>query len=271
MSYPYPPLLSLLKFFCTPDEYKQRIKPHIGWRGGIKNPPIGDAYWQVVPLYTYAICPICRHEYREPADTYSLGGWGPYPDLMPALYVIPSEYPTNPPCAHFLGIHAFLNLHGHLPTEVDYLSNRTGEVPYLTPWFFPDDIESYAVLHALPICRLEAEQFVPRYTIFSLTYFSQQPKEVLQRHYAEEAEYAKGDPEYYGTTVCPAPIYPVRLDEALYDLSAWAARGQLGWLDFTRADTPLRIGAGLQLPETYRNIQGNRNIYVWRKGKMHPW
>jgi hypothetical protein len=162
-------------------------------------------------------------------------------------------------------------LHDQLPREIEYLNNRTGEVPYLTPWFFQDDMESYVVLHALPICRTESNQFAPTYTMFSLTYFSQDPKLILQRHFAVEAERGKGDPEYHPATVYPAgSIYTQHYDETLYDLAQWAVRGQLGWLDFTVADQPLRLGVGSQLPETYQRIHGNRKTYVWRKGSIQP-
>jgi len=269
MDYPYPLLLPLLQILCTPNEYRRVKALYLSnVKAGIKHPSLVDEYWRIVPHYTYAYCPICQARYHEPADTYSIDGWGMYPDLKKTLYNIYSTYPR---CPHFLGIHAFFNLHGNFPNEVDYLSNRAGEAPYLTPWFFPDDIASYAVLHALPVCRIEAEQFVPRYTAFSLTYFSQHPKLVLKRHYAVEAERGKDDPEYYPAIFYPAPVYPARIDEALYDLPAWVARGQLGWLDFTQANMPLRIGVGLELPEIYRAIQGSRNTYVWRKGKIHPW
>lgn len=296
MSYPYTSLLSLLELRCTPDEYRRLTAPHVSYRRGIKKPHPEDPYWQVIPHYVYAHCPMCHVQYREPADTYSIRGWGSPSILRETLYVLPGEYPTNPPCPHFLGIHTFLNLHGNLPSELTYLENSTGEVPYLTPWFFPIDIESYAVLHALPICRIEAgvsvelvqpgipvshalpifrieaDRFVPSYTVFSLTYFSQQPKEVLRRHYAEEAERGKGDPEYFPATVHPPrPLDTRGYDETLYDLPAWAARGQLGWIDFTQANTPLQIGVGSQLPEIYRQIQGSRKTYVWRNGEMRPW
>ncbi|MGQ0603749.1 MAG: hypothetical protein ACT4QE_18875 [Anaerolineales bacterium] len=272
MDYPYPPLVPLLQFHRTPDEYRRLKALYLSSLvGGTKYPSPVDEYWRIVPHHTYAYCPICRTQYREPADTHELRGWGPSQDLLQVLYGVPGEYPTNSPCPHFLGIHAFLNLHGNLPSEITYLENSTGEVPYLTPWFFPGDIESYAVLHALPICRIEADQFVPRYTVFSLTYFNQDPKLVLKRHYAVEAERGKNDPEYDAATVYPpGAIYTGREDETLYDLPSWAARGLLGWLDFTQANTPLQIGVGSKLPEIYQQIQGSRKTYVWRKGRIHP-
>jgi hypothetical protein len=170
-----------------------------------------------------------------------------------------------------LGIHRVLNLHGQRPVEVGYLSNTTGEVPYLTPWFFPADIAGWAVLHALAICGREAEQWVPRYTVFSLTYFSADPQEVRRRQYAGEARRGAGDPEFY-----PGMLYPpgthtqVDYDESLYDLPAWAQRGQLGYMDISNPQLPLRMGPGTALPAMYQHIAGDRRTYVWRKGQRQP-
>jgi hypothetical protein len=169
-------------------------------------------------------------------------------------------------------MHVFLNLHDKQPKEVEYMENNTGEVPYITPWNFPDGLESYAVLHALPICRIENTQFVPRYTVFSIAYFSRD-LDLLFRHFSTEAEAAgvKDDPEYYPATVWPpGNMNTHQYDESLYDLTAWAERGQLGWLDVTKTDQSLCLGMGMQLPEMYRQIKGRRWRFVWDKGRIKP-
>lgn len=271
MSYPYPPLLPLLQFRCTPDEYQRAIALHIR-RGRIAKRSVGADYWRIIPTYTYAECPVCHARYREPADTYSIRGWGSYGFLLKTLYAFERHYPTRSHCPHFWGIHMFVNLHDELPGEIEDMVNHTGEVPYITPWNFSEDLESYAVLHALPICRIENDKFVPRYTVFSLTYFSRD-LDLLRRHFAAlaKAEKVQDDPEYYPSLVWPpGHVDKQQYDESLYDLTAWAERGQLGWLDVTRADQPLRLGAGLQLPEMYRHIEGRRWKYLWEKGCIQP-
>jgi len=172
-------------------------------------------------------------------------------------------------CAHFFGIHAFLNLHEVPPPNTYYWPNATGEVPYVTPWFFPDDIPTYAVLHALPICRIEEDTFVPTYTVFSLTYFSQDRKEILTRWRERVRNEGLDDPEYYPTLLATPYSYSDQAHRtARYDLAGWAYRGKLGFLDITQPDLPLSIGKGTELPEIYRNIQGRLAKYTWSRGRL---
>jgi hypothetical protein len=201
-------------------------------------------------------------QYCEPADTYSLAAWNAHEILHQTLFVY-EQYPRPTPCAHFMGIHKFINLHDQVPTEKDYFANHTGEVPYLTPWFFPEDIKTQAVLHALPICRVDRDRFVPSYTVFSLTYFSQKPREVLRRHFQAEAKNLKDDPDYH-----PPTVHPPWGGDQLYDLAQWAQQGKLGWLDVTQLGLPLRLGQGAELPTMYRQIAGSRRVYTWRNGRL---
>jgi hypothetical protein len=272
-SYPYPELVPQLQFRCTPAVYQQVVAEYIISRSGRFVLPCSEVlqttkYWQLLPQYTFARCPICGNCYTHSADTYSLRGWNASNDRLLALY---RYVPYQPLCAHFLGIHEFMNLHDQEPSELGYLANSAGEVPRLTPWFLPEDIPSFAVLHALPICRIEAEQFVPAYTVFILTYFSENPGLLLERHYQTEAERGRGDPEYYpGFFSLPGLTrnYDEKLSAPYYELDQRADRGQLGWLDYTRADLPLCLGTGKRLPGIYRHVEGRRYMYTWRDGRF---
>ncbi len=252
MKYPFTALFPQLQFLCTPAEYTQILSPLARKWGAF--PPQKEDYWRIIPAYIYAYCPICRFPCREQADTYSLRVWGGANNLRDALFSIAQWHLSPlPRCLHFLGIAKFYNLHNQTPDELDWFQQETGEVPVVTPWLLPDDIESYVVLHALPICRIENNQFAPRYTVFVLTYFSQNPPEVLRRVYSEES----ADPEYL-----PAVLVTSKFPGP--SLAEWAARGKLGWLDLTQPDLPLRIGKGAQLPEIYHNIQGSLEKYRWK-------
>ncbi|MGB8648113.1 MAG: hypothetical protein WCF84_22950 [Anaerolineae bacterium] len=219
-NYPYPELAARLQFLCSPAEYRRirrRTKKNAAGRVHL----VGrDAeYWSVIPSYTYAECPLCHRLYTEPADTYSLDRWGTMNNtLLPTLYVRSDSEPgCEPPCEHFLGIHLFINLHDRVPDDYEYynfpqngLHRRTcgtGEIPRLTRDFFPDDIPSYAVLHALPICRIQVGAFAPSYTAFILTYLSADPKAVLRRVYAAQAEFGRGDPDFYPGILSSTPTY----------------------------------------------------------------
>ena len=277
MAYPYPELTKLLEFRCTSYEYQQIITPFILQDGTLLNPPKSHLYWQILPEYTIAECPICGYRVQSLADTYSLIGWYGSPlALLQSLYRSDTPAITEGPvsqgtpkfahCEHFLGIHRFLNLHEVPPPNTYYWPNRTGEVPYVTPWFFPDDIPTYAVLHALPICRTEGDTFVPTYTVFSLTYFSQDRREILRR-WRERIREGPNDLEYYPSLLAIPYSYSDQAHRtARYNLSDWAYRGKLGFLDITQPDLPLSIGQGIELPEIYRNIQGRLAKYIWSRG-----
>ncbi|MDQ2805324.1 MAG: hypothetical protein M3Z04_00160 [Chloroflexota bacterium] len=141
----------------------------------------------------------------------------------------------------------------------------------MTDWYLPADIRSYVVLHALPICRIEHDRFVPRYTAFTLSYFSTNKAAVLARHDASEAHRAIGDPDYYAAaTFEPPAATPTPASAPLYDLAAWADTGRLGWLDYTDPTLPLRIGRGADLPALYRTMVGRRDPYVWRRKEHEP-
>ncbi|HYF63975.1 MAG TPA: tRNA (N6-threonylcarbamoyladenosine(37)-N6)-methyltransferase TrmO [Herpetosiphonaceae bacterium] len=270
MRYAYPELLPLLKVDLDVPSYLELLGPLRSsdkpYEFSLERAEHTD-YWQRIPTYAYAHCPFCEIDYSAPLDTYTLWHW-----RSGGLKKLPYGKPTREfrQCEHFLGIHQFLHLHDHIPEQAfSYFPNHDGEVPFITPWFFADDLPSFAVLSALPICRILENQFVPAYTAWILSYFCVNPTLILDRHYEREAALYGHDREYWPQTVwAPGSYYTntTVYNEELYDLTAWCRRGQLGWLDHTRPDLPLRIGEGLRLPDLYTNIQGDRRAYVYRNG-----
>lgn len=265
-AYPWPTVLSQLQILCTPNEYLKFLETpeaylrkygeHFSRTGGYipyKNP----AYWEVMPIYEYAECPICHTRISDPGDTYSIRVWGRTSDeiLLDALYGVAEDVPIGPRCPHFLGMTHYANLHGHRPDEQDNFTNYAGELPFITPRLVPEDIESYAVLHALPICRIEGGRFVPRYTVFVLTYFARDPRRVLRRIYR-----ALDSLTYDGYR----HLDPVGTST---DLTPWVQAGKLGWLDFSEPGLPLRIGQGLTIHPVYQNIPGQSEAYSYYPGK----
>ncbi len=261
--YLYQELLTLLDYKVTPTQYVQIVKQYTTRNGTLRPFNIGEDYWEMLTTYTFARCPFCGKVYQQPADTYSLLGWSGFTvGLSKGYYDSPSI--TEPPCPHLFATQQFLNLHNHLPFERSYISCDSGETPYLTDWFFPDDLATRVILHALPICRIVDEQFVPSYTVFSLTYFSEDEAQLRQRHFAWQREEGKGDSEYY-----PAGfVFPSESPSAnnAYDLVVWAQRGQLGYIDHTTPGFPLKIGSAAALPAIFQKIEGRRCDYSWRDG-----
>ncbi|MDQ2805322.1 MAG: hypothetical protein M3Z04_00150 [Chloroflexota bacterium] len=264
ISYPHPELLDLLHIDHSPAEYHELHQDtHI--LNLLYSSKDYIRYWAEIPRYKYAICPICGLPYEEPADTYTLKGWTTYLHWIYTLYPLPKKFPSAPWCPHFLGLQRFANLHGNAPTELEFFINTAGEVPYISDWYFSADIPTYTVLHALPICRVEGTRFTPRYTTFILSYFSADKRTVLARRKELDAENLAEEYEYYQTPAFYTPEPPTPANAARYDLAAWAARGQLGWLDYTDPALPLRIGPGAALPTLYRTVVGNRTGYTWER------
>jgi hypothetical protein len=263
MEYPYPLLVSQLQFYCSPEEYQTIVKPFSNWvstaRHGV---PYGiPRYWQIMPKYLYARCPMCGTEYREPVNTYNFASWGGFHILKNGFYIEQGQYERYceelTRCSHFLGVTVFCNLHNQPLPQLKEWINHTGEVPFLTSALLPDDLESYAVLHALPICQTLNNQFVPTYTVFAITYFSESPKLVRASRIRQEWERGKNDPEFF-----PAELEPPGTPS---NLAAFAQKGRLGWLDLTSADYGLRIGRDEQLPEMYQYIPGRLKPYSWQR------
>jgi len=253
MSYPYPELVPQLQFLTNPSEYRRVSQD--------KQYENNSEFWKIVPKCTFARCPLCGMEYRESANVYEFKGWG-YTGLGKNLYASDAQRRKTEEqkhCVHFVGVRTFINLHNIPPNEVESFDNREGEVPLVDAHFFLSDLRTYAVLHALPVCRIEDDTFVPSYTVFIMSYFSEKPSAVIQHTYDSQSSYYDIDPDYYPTVV----QRPDTAGEDKFDLSQWVERGQLGWLDFTSPSLPLRIGSNEQLPSIYRVIEGKRKAYVW--------
>jgi len=180
---------------------------------------IGRCCLRTSSLVAHLQCNIC-----ESLDTHSLLGWHPHPDRWDFVYTSrreglddaeeqkrleqiiegtaqPDQFwaatfeatPQRVDCSHFVAVQYFINLHGVLPKEVQYFSNQS-EVPFVMPVFLPEDIESYAVMHSLPICRIEKERFVPCYSVYLLTYYSARPQKLWERR---RAEFIGDDPFHF--------------------------------------------------------------------------
>ena len=271
--YPYPELLPLLACPLDVPSYLALVAPlrstinpfsFLFWKAA------ATTYWYQLPLLRYTVCPFCQGGYRAPLDLHTLWGWSPSSRLVNVPYG--PDTSSFQKCSHYLGVHIFLHLHAHVP-EGTYYSTTSGEVPFLTKHLFAHaDIQTKAVLAAVPVCRIVEDAFVPTYTAFWLAYFSDSPKQVTHRQYVSDNEKYGHDPEYFPSLI-PQPstsdgmnIPVAETPYMAYDLARWCREGHLGWLDVTQPDLPLRIGAGMVLPDVYTDIQGDRRSYTYRNG-----
>lgn len=262
-NYPYSVLIHLLQLSTDATEYQRIVTKYQDKELRSLQLSLGLDYWAEIPDYLCTRCPLCGASRTETIDTYSLLGWSTVTELSKQIYIgWGNPRQTRESCSHLFTHHCFINLHGRIPLELWAFSNRTGEAPIVTPWFLPDDIPSYVVLHALPICRIEDAHFIPSYTLFVLSYYSENPELVWQRHLEAERQ---GGGEWSRSLAAPDQLPSASI---YYDLQHWATQGKLGYLDFTQSELPLRIGPGTQLPALYRNIQGTHYSYMWRNGEF---
>lgn len=247
----------------TPEEHKALWDRYLT-SGGVHYTPDDDelTFWEALPEYLIARCPFCGASYAERMDTHSLASW--LSGLEGCVYWSGAHQRVG--CRHFTGVQRFINLSNFTPAELTYFEGDS-EVPYVMPLFLPDDPISYAVMHCLPICRVEEGKFVPRYSLFILTYYSKNPDELLRRRLKDIEEFCGDDPD------CRVPImYTWReASREAWDLPLWLSRGKLWWLDIDRDDLPLKSGPAEAFP--YGNIHGIRREFTYRNGELTvaPW
>lgn len=211
--------------------------------------PSSACYWQSLPEYVVARCPLCDNTYIEKLDTYSLCYW-----VRPSFgdHLFYHRYAREANCPHFVVVHHFINLNSVMPTELAY-KELGCEVPHVISVFLPDDIESYAVMHALPICRIEEGQFVPRYSLYVITYYSEEPSTLIDRRWQISSSWSM----FVGHGI---------LTKESWDLARWVRASKLQWLDPRIPDLPLRAGPVEAFP--YLGIEGHReNVNIYRDGK----
>ena len=270
-----------LKLDMTPEEYKalwdrfaipqfmtsggSQLRPHMkiieDWYMYKEN-KIALEFWRHIPNYITARCPLCGDTFTERMDTYSLEDWGTKHDssFFCGWHLIDEGSASFEPvrCEHFLGVEGFINFNGLEPVELNpsYYSGPA-EVPSVVGVYLPDDPVSYAVMHSLPICRVENNKFVPRYSLFMVTYFSRDIHVIRERNWSNYNE-NMGRITHSMTDLSSSRDY---------NLFRWVADGKLLWLDLEYDDLPLKSGP----PETfpYANIQGSHTGVKYR-GKNHP-
>jgi hypothetical protein len=181
-------------------------------------------------------------------------------------------------CEHFVAVQTFVNLNHVMPTEIQY-ENIACDVPFVMPSFVPNYHPSIAVIHSLPICRMEHSSeprhiwpffrrehraFVPRYTAYMVTYYARHPDVILQQRRAENDRFGRGDPDAHMTWLFTAG--EARAHPESWDLPLWVTRGKLQWIDPATDDLALRSGPVTAFP--YNGIQGYRRPITIRRGRI---
>jgi hypothetical protein len=259
------PALKHLVIRLTPDEYRGLIISHRRYE-------IPESAWAELPNYVIARCPLCQATYTAVLDTYSLESWRWHTTFEQARYVFDFEH-QKIGCNHFFAVQTFLNLNGYFPEERSKYFHSDYDVPFISPLFIPEEVPAYAVMHSLPICRIENDTFVPRYSMYMLTYFAPEPyvRWRLPPNKAGgrrlgilyERRVAAGRFEHQDILYFPSEA---RQHSDWWDLPYWIKKKKLFWLDPASPDLPLINEPVEKFP--YANIQGYRRPIEIRNGKF---
>lgn len=142
---------SLLQIVYEPVAYQEHIRQHL--HPGIEVYRKEETNWSQIPDYVIARCPLCSQPYTGQLDTHSLAGWRNTPAWEKSVY---NSDHQSIGCKHFVAVQTFLHLNGHVPVELGGFTSFY-DVPFVMPTFLPEHLVAYAVIHCLPICRIEDE------------------------------------------------------------------------------------------------------------------
>ncbi len=230
----------------TVPEYQKLLEKYYRIKMGYTVPNWGKAeeeFWRKLPETVLAKCPICGAEHTDRIDLHTTAIVdGSRVDASQLLFFRTHPYSG---CKHWVRTISFINLNGEVPQRDVFFGS---EVPYVTDYMFPPNIqESYAVINAFPLCKIEEGKFKPTYTLYLLTYYGTDPTKLRDLKNLPEGEWFS-----------PPVLYSVdeaweNRDKKIFDLKYWVEQGRLFWIDEEDGKTILRND-----PETfpYVNIKG---------------
>lgn len=205
-----------------------------------------EVFADILPKYQIAICPICNQGYFEKINTYTLQGWSrTYGKTL-------HNHPRNSlRCEHFVLVEPFIHMNGVWPSEARGLFGP--EKPHVIGYLLQEH-SCRGVMHSIPISRINENEFVPAYTLHSISYFSENPNEAYDAICSIMAE-SLG--EY--TTPMPFAVPPPG-NEDWWELKKWVQNGTLFYLNENSNEFILSSDAE-KFP--YGGIEGRRISHVF--------
>jgi hypothetical protein len=180
-------------------------------------------YFNQLPVYLLARCPICGGQVWEAIDTFSLNGIGWGGSLKNGYGWMGSGISYDAECEHAKIVSLMVNLNGWQPSDVKQEVWIGSERPFvMTPILNME--KTFAVIHSLPIEREDIENPSSYYTAYFVTYFTD-ANEVIFDHVMQPAYDAKS---------------LVLYDWADYNLVKWVEKGKLYWLNKANPILPLQ-------------------------------
>lgn len=122
----------------------------------LEYPPLLETWDHAVcPRYLISRCPLCGAEHSGTVDTYSISSWNM--TVVDDGSCFGDEVFEKIGCQHFVCVQKFVNLEGIVPVECEQLEIVLHR-PFVMPFYLPDSPSSAAVIHSLPIHRIEDQQ-----------------------------------------------------------------------------------------------------------------
>jgi hypothetical protein len=224
---------------------------------------LAEKYRSCLPIHKLAQCPYCRTHILQPLDCFSLLGFDSYLNATEA-YWGGSEWrlglPPRQSCPHAVCATLSVNLNGLKPDDLVgwMLADKTRlmrSAPYVMVWPLIARYTS-AVVHALPIGRLDDEEPIHRYTAYFTTYF------------AGDRTNLRTKEMWVPNDVGGPAMGLVQVD---IDLLKWVRAGRLYWLD---PDDTSRLVAGPPEAFPYANVEPKGWYYILEGGQLdgpHPY
>ncbi len=140
---------------------------------------LAQEYVNRLPIYQLAQCPYCHTRLLQPFDSFSLMGFSSVLNVK-KLYEGSNEWHTIPSprqkCRHALFASVFVNLNTLKPDDLSPLISDSylavfDSSPYVIVWPLIARFTS-AVIHTLPIGRLDEPIPTHSYTAYIVTYFA---------------------------------------------------------------------------------------------------
>ncbi|MBN2257476.1 MAG: DUF2283 domain-containing protein [Anaerolineaceae bacterium] len=204
-------------------------------------------YFQRLPIHFFAQCPYCDSPVLQPLDSFSLLGFHPALKID-ELYWGRAWDEGKPPrqrCRHALLSTFSVNLEGQGPDDLPGWALRVvwgaqarefDAAPIVMVWPLIAR-QTSAVVHALPMGRLDDPEPIHRYTAYCTTYFVGDESNLYE------------DEMWVPNDLGDAATGGVRIDT---DLLKWVRAGRLYWMD---PEDTSRLVKGPAEEFPYANIQ----------------
>ncbi|MCG3212509.1 MAG: hypothetical protein FOGNACKC_06179 [Anaerolineae bacterium] len=216
-------------------------------------------YIRRLPVHFVAQCPYCNSPILQPVDSFSLIGFYPLINISDFYHSSEAWTANLPPprqcCRHAIVATLSVNLNGLIPDDLPTwaLNRKWGKLhsaPRVMVWPLIAR-QTSAVIHALPIGRLDDPEPIHRYTAYFVTYF------------------ANGTTNLYTEDMwVPTDVERPATEGVLYDpdLAKWVRAGRLFWLD---PNDPTRLIRDPAESFPYTNIQPQGWYEIVEKGQIN--